>query len=413
MKDGRAKLIAYGSASRTDPRPVDGATVFESQSVTKVFTALLLADMVRRGEVSLDDPVSKYLPTNTVVPKFGQREITLLDLATHTSGLPREGGLRLNASGTGPDDYTLDDLYGFLRTYQLHGAPGSEWAYSNVGFGLLGHALERRAATPYAELVRRRILAPLSMTDSVIGLPAEMLARMPVGHDGCGREVPTNRWTGEEGAWALRTTANDLLKLVSAELGFTPSALAPAMRDQLGPMRESGLPGFKQGLGWEARPRPDGSTLFTKEGLGPGFHSYVAFNPKWKMGVVVLGNSKGPIVDIARFVLEGAPIANADAPTPPSLDAAEVQLSNDQLSRFVGDYVQGPARANVVLENGVLIGQIAGQPKMTLSPRGAREFFIPAIQGEALFDQGPDGRITGLVVRQACRQARWTRSTMP
>src|SRR5262245_32121737 len=89
LEPGDRRVVAYGKLDSGDARTLDGNTVFEIGSITKVFTSLLLADMVRRGEVALDDPVSKYLPGNVRMPRRGGREITLQDLATHTSGLPR------------------------------------------------------------------------------------------------------------------------------------------------------------------------------------------------------------------------------------------------------------------------------------------------------------------------------------
>src|SRR5690606_8099411 len=87
-----SRVLAHGALDRGDPRVLDGDSVFEIGSITKVFTSLLLADMVRRGEVALEDPVAKYLPADVKMPERGGRQITLIDLATHTSGLPRMPG---------------------------------------------------------------------------------------------------------------------------------------------------------------------------------------------------------------------------------------------------------------------------------------------------------------------------------
>src|SRR5215470_2283012 len=162
--EGR-RIVAYGQLEKGDPRPLNGDTLFEIGSTTKVFTSLLLADMVQRGEVKLDDPVSKYLPPDVKVPERNGRAITLVDLATHTSGLPRmPSNFAPKDPGNPYADYTLDQLYRFLSSYQLTRDIGSQYAYSNMGAALLGNALARGAGTDYEALVRSRICDPLGMS---------------------------------------------------------------------------------------------------------------------------------------------------------------------------------------------------------------------------------------------------------
>ena len=147
--EGR-RVIAYGQLEKSDPRPLSGDTVFEIGSMTKVFTSLLLAGMVQRGEVALDDPVAKYLPAKVKMPERNGRQITLVDLSTHTSGLPR---LPTNMKPADPNnpyaDYTVEQLYQFLSRYQLTRDIGSQYEYSNLGGGLLGHVLALRAGMSY------------------------------------------------------------------------------------------------------------------------------------------------------------------------------------------------------------------------------------------------------------------------
>src|SRR5271157_2778321 len=163
--------VAYGSLNQGDSRPLDGDTIFEIGSVTKVFTSLLLADMVQRGEVALTDPVARYLPSQVKMPERGGRQITLQDLATHTSGLPR---LPSNLNPKDPAnpyaDYSVDQLYQFLSGYQLTRDIGSQSEYSNLGGGLLGHVLARPAGMDYEALVKSRICEPLGMKSTGITL---------------------------------------------------------------------------------------------------------------------------------------------------------------------------------------------------------------------------------------------------
>src|SRR3974390_2838867 len=160
------RVVAYGNPAKGDPRTVDGDTIFEIGSISKVFTSLLLADMVNRKQVALDDPAAKYLPETVKMPERSGKSITLLDLSTHSSGLPPlPSNLKLKDPRNPYADYSVDDLYQFLSGYTLPRDPGSEFEYSNLGGGLLGHVLACRAGTDYESLIRIRITQPLSMPD--------------------------------------------------------------------------------------------------------------------------------------------------------------------------------------------------------------------------------------------------------
>jgi CubicO group peptidase (beta-lactamase class C family) len=140
------RVVSHGALAKGDPRRLGADTVFEIGSETKVFTSLLLADMVRRGEVSLDDPVAKYLPPSVHVPERGGRQITLIDLATHSSGLPRmPTNFRPKDMGNPYADYTAEQLFQFVSGYTLSRDIGAQYEYSNLAVGLLGQAL---AAAP-------------------------------------------------------------------------------------------------------------------------------------------------------------------------------------------------------------------------------------------------------------------------
>lgn len=227
-QEGR-RIIAHGHFGTNDPRLVDANTLFEIGSVTKIFTALLLADMVQRAELALTDPIAKYLPKEIIVPQRSGKVITLVDLAMHMSGLP---SMPDNYNPADPDnpfaDYSVENLYDFLSGYQLTRDIGSEREYSNLGYGLLGHVLARRAATDYETLVRERILMPFGMKDTSITLSSEMNARLATGHNSA-LEARQN-WDNPTltGAGALRSTATDLLTFLEMALGIKKTPLAPA-----------------------------------------------------------------------------------------------------------------------------------------------------------------------------------------
>lgn len=213
---GRQKIVAYGRCGASNDRPLDGDTVFEIGSITKVFTALLLTEMVTRGEVALDDPASKYLPDGVKMPARNGKQITLLDLATYSSGLPRVPDGMPKFGDNPYANYTVEQLYAFLSNHTLRFDPGTHYEYANLGFGLLGHVLALRANASYEDLVVSRVCAPLGLSDTRISLTDSMRERLAQGHQSSLK--PTSNWDflSLAGAGALRSTANDLLKFMKA-----------------------------------------------------------------------------------------------------------------------------------------------------------------------------------------------------
>ena len=164
-------MIAYGHLKRGDSRALNGDTVFEIGSVTKVFTSLLLSEMVQNGQMALSDRVAKYLPETVKLPDKDGKQITLVDLATHTSGLPRTPTNFAPQYWNNPYvDYSVQQLYEFLSSYELTRDPGSQYEYSNLGAGLLGFVVARRAGMSYEELVRKRICDSLEMKSTTVTL---------------------------------------------------------------------------------------------------------------------------------------------------------------------------------------------------------------------------------------------------
>src|SRR5215510_9942817 len=251
VDDKGTRIICYGKPSRESAQIVDGDSVFEIGSVTKVFTAILLADMVERGEVSLNDPISKYLPKSVKTPSRNGKEITLLHLTTHTSGLPfLPSNFRLKNEQKSYADYTVKQMYSFLSRYQLQRDIGAKAEYSNFGVALLGHILALRAGMNYETLVRTRICAPLKMGNTRIKFTKQMLAHLAMGHD---PELnPITNWDLPTfaGAGGLRSTAEDLLRLVAANLGLVSSPLFTAMQKTHQPQYPVEEFGGEVGLGW-------------------------------------------------------------------------------------------------------------------------------------------------------------------
>jgi CubicO group peptidase (beta-lactamase class C family) len=338
------RVVAYGAPDVGDPRRVNGETIFEIGSISKTFTALLLQDMALKGEVGLDDPVSKYLPPGTKVPSRGGKAITLRQLATHTSGLPEDlpnpKAKRLEEAF---DNATEAALYDFLATYQLTRDPGSEWDYSNLGVGLLGVALSHRAGTDLDTLIRQRVTGPLGMHSTALTITPELQPRMAVGHDAFLRpEPPYQMGPAEQAAGQIRSSADDMLKYLAAEMGYVSTPLKPAMDAMLTREQPGMAGGFKQALGWMILDEPSGR-IVTHSGGTFGQRAFTAFNPKTREGVIVLSNAESAtgVDDIGLHIISGLPI-NPLAPAPPApvkgVARPEQSLSAEAAKAFVGRY---------------------------------------------------------------------------
>ena len=296
------RVVGYGRLTPDNPQMVDGNTIFEIGSVTKVFTALLLAESSRRGEVGIDDAATEHLPSAARTAVSVGKPITLADLATHTSGLPFwPSNIPANAEGVRlMSGYTVDELYRFVSTFDVPAGVGSRWAYSNMDAGLLGLALAHRANASYERLLESRVTTPLGMNSTVIAVVPPMQSRLAVGHDKTLAAAP--RWSVPAllGAGSLHSTVNDLLTFLSATMGHVESPLAPAFRSMLATQRKG--PAFQQALGWWVFTNAE-TQIITHVGGTLGFASQIAYDPKRQIGVVVLSNSVNPITDITTQLL--------------------------------------------------------------------------------------------------------------
>jgi CubicO group peptidase (beta-lactamase class C family) len=318
-----SRIFGAGGLDNGTSLEANGDTVFEIGSITKTFTALLLQDMVERGEMKLDDPVSKYLPASVKIPSRHGKEITLLELATHTSGLPRDVRNIASQNHSNPFDYTSKQLYAFLSSYNLTRDPGAKFEYSNLGMGLLGHAIALKTGKDYETLVVERICQPLHMNDTRATLTPELKARLAAGHNASGNRAENYdfRFQAMSGCGALRSTANDLLKYVSAQIGLTQSRLSPliekthAIRFTNSPALNEDEKFGKIAMPWLDSGQTDqtGLNLLGHAGGTAGYSAYIGFDQQHHRGVVVLFNEQdggGGIhaQPLGSLLLEGVPL---------------------------------------------------------------------------------------------------------
>ena len=391
------RFISHGTGA-PGPVALDSATLFEIGSITKTFTSTILADMVARGEIRLEDPVAALLPAGTRVPERADRHITLVDLATHFSGLPRlPNNLSPRDINNPYVDYTPEKLYAFLAAYQLRRAIGSAFEYSNLGAGLLGHALALRAGTDYETLVRRRVLDPLGMHDTKITLTRADSARLTAGHNAGGQVVPAWDLAALQGAGALRSTAADMLRFLSANIAaHVDSSSRPPLAAALRlthEARHSVGPGTDIGLGWIGVATRSGAKIFSHDGGTGGHRSFAAFDPARRVAVIVLSASAADVSDIGRHLLDNS--------YPLVRERVAVTLAPESLEGLVGEYaLSSQFHITVTREGAQLYIQATGQPRFPIYAESENSFFLRVVEAVVTFTRGANGKATSLTLHQ-------------
>ncbi len=366
--------------------------------------------MVNRKEVALEDPAAKYLPENVGVPERNGKSITLLDLSTHRSGLPP---LPSNMKLTPNAPYSVDDLYQFLSGYTLPRDPGSEFEYSNLGAGLLGHLLARHAGTDYQNLIRTRITEPLSMPSTGIAFSPSFKQRMATGHNSLLAPVANLELATLAGAGALRSSANDMLTFLEAFLGYKESPLAPAMKAMLEVRRPAGQ--GKIGLAWLIY-STDGREFAWHNGATAGFRSFVGYDHKQRFGVIVLSNAFTPtgVDDFGLHLLNpNLPLANLEPPK----QHTEIHIDPELLDNYTGRYQLTPNLIFEITREGDRLfaqgfaqlpqsrpGDQTALPKFELFAEGEKKFFARVSDKQITFETGADGRATLLILYAAGRE---------
>ncbi len=312
---------------------VDQNTIFAIGSNTKVFTAILLADMVGDGLIKLDDPIEKYLPANVIAPQYKGHKITLENLATHTSGLPEfapnycpsffkenprtpsdEIQLQIRLAGC-TKNYTFDQFYQGLSNTTVTREPGTKVEYSTFGSALLGNILTLKSnISSYEELLTKRVLNVLGMDSTSINLSNAQKSRLAIGHL-YGQELPSLNFSNPIApGGGLYSSASDMMKFISANMGLIKTKLDKAMQESHLIRLSSGFlipnnigvsannattgTGFYVGLGWFVTTDFGNEIIWHNGATGGGYNAFMAFNPATDRGIVILCSSDRRNADI-------------------------------------------------------------------------------------------------------------------
>lgn len=366
--DGDRVSRAFRCADPAAAARIGPDSAFEIGSVSKTMTSTLLAELVAEGKVSLDDPLSAYLPEGTNVPAFEGSPILLRHVVTHTSGLP---ALPARMAATDPDDpyatLTIDDLLASLGDVTLAHVPGTRFEYSNFASMVLSHALARRAGTDFETLIDERLFTPLGMDGAYVSRRPEGV-RAAGGHTPNG--LPAPAWTipvDAAGVGGVRATLEDMVRYVRANLDPAATPLHAAIELAHAPVSRQP----PMAMNWMLMPVA-GRTVLVHEGGTGGFSSFVSVDKGKRRGVVILSDtawhSMGGLGSLGLHLVDaslplGEPRRMA---TPPA----------ELLEGLAGEYqLQGLMKMSLRRREGKLYFQAEGQGEYELGYDSAGDFF--------------------------------------
>jgi D-alanyl-D-alanine-carboxypeptidase/D-alanyl-D-alanine-endopeptidase len=322
---------AYICANAKSERSIDDRTAFEIGSITKTMTAALLAEIIGRGEVAIDDPLTKLLPPGTSVPSFNGAYVTVGNIVTHTSGLP-SFPWRITDLGNPYARLTEADLLDTLAKTQLTRAPGSQREYSNFALMVLSYALAKRSGRDFETLLRERLLSPLGMDDTFI-VTRPSAVRVAEGHFSNSR--PTGPWdvrVDMAGAGGVRATLPDMVRYLEGQLGTRNSSITPVLaqtQEQIGSVGSQAT-----SVAWEIVSTENGRTFAMHPGGTGGFSSFFAFDRAARRGVVLLSDTA--LTDVGGLRRLGLHLLDPSLPagTPRTVATAEVKLIDALVGRY-------------------------------------------------------------------------------
>jgi CubicO group peptidase (beta-lactamase class C family) len=385
------RYFSYGVKSLKSHEAINEYSVFEIGSISKTFTGILLADKVIKGEVKLNDPLQKYLPEGVNAPVRNETFITLAHLSNHTSSLPYMPGNHNPGNPNNPfADYSVTQLYDFLTNYKLTRDVGSQYEYSNYAAGLLGHILAAKTGISYEQLMVNVIAKPLNLQHTRITLTPDMKINLATGYVG---ETEVENWDlpALAGAGAIRSTAVDMMKYLSANIGLVKTELNSAMQLSHQNSRvEGAMP--KVGLGWHLATMGNQEVIWHNGGTG-GYRTFIGFIKGENKAVVVLSNSNTSIDDIGRHLLNPtSPLKVIDKPI--TVEAAVLQ-------RYVGKYELAPGFILTVSKtDSQLKAQLTGQQEFPVFAKSDNVFYYKVVEAQLTFNQNSSGIVESVTLDQ-------------
>lgn len=389
------RFFTAGKFSSRDMREITPHTQFEIGSVTKVFTALLLAESERKGRVSRHDPVAKYLLPQGDPDQERLAKITLLSLTTHSAGLskmPSNGGRNFRANANAFETYDLESMIEELRDRGPRAPVGRAVAYSNWGVAMLGQALASAWGDSYEHVLQTHVLEPLGMNKTTLGMSGsrdpEELA--PGHHDG--RRMGGWKSRAMAPAGVLRSSAVDMAKFLKAALGGEGAPLHQAFVETTTPQREAMSIG-QIGMGWFIA-ETEKAPIAWHNGATAGYRSFVGFSQARGVGVAVLTNHR---INVDRFGFE---LLGAKRPRPTGLKV-------ENAMSYVGNFDFGDGgSAEITESNGNLFVRFTGERRIILRELAKDRFAIRGVPAEISFERDSSNAVVALVFNINGRDSR-------
>ena len=383
--EDESEVISFGKLD--DNRAPDGETVYEIGSITKAFTATLLAEALLSNRLMLSTPIGDLVP-DLDIPERNGKKITLEQIATHHSGLPFMPSNMDKESANPHAAYNAKKLKEFLASYELPRDPGELFEYSNLAYGLLGYALAESAQTTYGALLDQRIFRPLGMTLSGTELTDKMRSHLATGHDEMGNPAPNMNLDAMAGAGGICSTANDLVLFLKANMDIEANRLTSEMKLVQNPLAKINEK-TRIGLAWVITDRG----IIFHNGRTDGYTSFLGFTSDRRKGVVVLSNNSVLVDDLGLAVLdEGACLAPV---------YKEISLPDRCLKEYVGDYeLLDKSVLEVRLVGNQCSIQKFGESALRILPSARDEFFVRRTCICVSFRRDGAGTVNSLVLHQ-------------
>jgi CubicO group peptidase (beta-lactamase class C family) len=377
-------------------------TLYEIGSVSKVFTSLLLADAVVRGEIDLNEAVDVTNAAGIRLPSRDGTPIKWIDLSTHRAGLPRLPDNLTLANPKNPyRDYDSKKAAAFLNQYELPRKPGESREYSNFGASVLGYLVAEKAGKTYQQLLRERIATPLRMTDCTVTLTSDQRKRLATPHDKFASVTPPWTFADLPGAGGIRATMRDMMRFAKAQLTPPKGTLGEAIELAWQQHRDADASGPAMGLGWIIM--GDGQTRWHNGQTG-GSHASLFINRESQCAVVVLCNTAVSEIDQMAVQLVRKAAGHDARPAPaeaPDDEPGELKLGPELRARLAGRYQLTPDFIfDVRDEDGHLMVGITNQPTQVVFPDSPTRWSYRGVDATLEFKLTKTGPAKSLVLHQ-------------
>lgn len=390
-ENGNTTYLTFGLANIETKEAVTSKTLFEIGSITKTFTCTALANAVVKNEMGLEDNVQKYLPPMIVLPTKNGKQISILNLATARSGLPRM------PSNFGPRDsqnpyidYTEKELFAFLTHTELNAEPGAQYEYSNLGMGLLGYIIAKKKGVSYSRLIKETVLSPLEMKQTFIS--GERNDKLLAAGYADKNKMKAWTWSDQSvltGAGGSVSNVEDMIKYLVAQFNTTDPVLKKTFELARQERAAAGNLTYQIGLGWHL---VDHKYIWHNGGTG-GFRSFAGFDPENKRAIVILTNSTNGADDLGFYWLNSV--------YPLKTLKKSIALEPDKLKEYEGVYEITPQfKITVTAEGSSLKAQATGQPQFSLYAEEVDKFFLKVVPAKINFGRDDTGKVVKLTLFQ-------------